>query len=103
MLGPNRINILESSVHVTLSTGNESSIMVSLRPQQLQSLVRLGSGLLELLGGRVEVGFRGGVSLDGLVNSLSARPAEKTSFSLYPGRTWGSTRSAATPKLTVYL
>ena len=93
VLGPDRIDILESSVHVALSTRDESSIVVSLRPQQLQSLVRLRSSLLELLGGRVEVGFRGSVSLDGLVDSLSTRRNGNSNFSGMQGK-----REALQPK-----
>jgi hypothetical protein len=100
VLGPDRIDILESSVNVALSTGDESSIVVSLRPQQLQSLVGLGSGLLELLGGRVEVGFRGGVGLNGLVNSLSAW-RKKSKFSTLAECQANVQRF--NPKLTEYL
>jgi hypothetical protein len=70
VLLPNSVNVLESSVHVSSSTGDKSGIVVSLAPEGLESLVGLRGGLLELVGSAVEIGLGSGVGLDGLVDTL---------------------------------
>jgi hypothetical protein len=70
VLLPDSVNVLESSVHVSSSTGDKSGIVVSLAPEGLESLVGLRGGLLELVGSAVEIGLGSGVGLDGLVDTL---------------------------------